>query len=124
MSSSTHIDNKKKNILVLGKGHTLTAKKKMYLINFTVTKKKKLVRACISMKQIVIYLLMAQKLLNLKQKILRLLQPPSCLGNISKDWSVNNMKKTGFTGYIYDFIVDYNAIAVDDIKDMKKNNIV
>ena len=45
MSSSAHIDNKKKDILVLGKGptqgleHTLTAEK-MYSINFTVTKKK------------------------------------------------------------------------------------
>ena len=54
---------------------------------------------------------------------------PICLGDISKDWSVDNMKKTGFTGYIYDFSVDYVAIAVDYIKDiykylMKKNNIV
>ena len=54
---------------------------------------------------------------------------PICLGNTSKDWSVDNMKKTGFTGYIYDFSVDYNAIAVDDIKGihkylMDKNNIV
>ena len=45
MSSSAHIDNKEKNILVLGKGltqglkHTLTAEK-MYSINFTVTNKK------------------------------------------------------------------------------------
>ena len=45
MSSSIHIDNKKKDILVLGRGptqgleKTLTAKK-MYSINFTVTKKK------------------------------------------------------------------------------------
>ena len=45
MSFSTHIDNKKKDLLVLGKGpkqgleHTLTAEK-MYSINFTVTKKK------------------------------------------------------------------------------------
>ena len=45
MSSSAHIDNKKKDILVLGKGptqgleHTLTAEK-MYSINFTVTRKK------------------------------------------------------------------------------------
>ena len=44
MSFSAHIDNKKKNILVLGKGpkqgleHNLTAEK-MYSINFTVTKK-------------------------------------------------------------------------------------
>ena len=51
------------------------------------------------------------------------------LGNISKDWSVDNMKKAGFNGYIYDFSVDYDATDVDDIKDihkylMKKNNIV
>ena len=45
MSSSSHIDNKKKDILVLEKGqiqgldHTLTAEK-MFSINFTITKKK------------------------------------------------------------------------------------
>ena len=43
-----------------------------------------------------------------------------CLGNISKDWSVDNMKKTGFTGYVYDFSVDYDPIAVDDIKNIQK----
>ena len=41
MSSSSHVDNKKKDILILGKGptqglkHTLAAEK-MYSINFTV----------------------------------------------------------------------------------------
>ena len=45
MTSSAHIDNRKKDILVLGKEptqgleHTLTAEK-MYSINFTVTRKK------------------------------------------------------------------------------------
>ena len=49
MSSSSHIDNKKKDILVLGKGptqgleHTLTAEK-MYAINLTVTKKEILLK--------------------------------------------------------------------------------
>ena len=44
MSSSPNIGNKKKDILILGKGpiqeleHTLTAEK-MYSINFTVTRK-------------------------------------------------------------------------------------
>ena len=52
-----------------------------------------------------------------------------CLGNISKDWSQDNMKKTGFNGYIYDFSTDYNAITVSDKLDihkylMKKNRIV
>ena len=28
------------------------------------------------------------------------------------------MKKTGFTGYVYDFSADYNAVAVDNIKDV------
>ena len=43
-----------------------------------------------------------------------------CLGNITKDWSVDNMKRTGFTSYINDFSEDYGAIAVDDIKDIHK----
>ena len=52
-----------------------------------------------------------------------------CLANISKDWSIHNMKRTGFTGYVYDFSVDYDATNADDIKNihkhlMKKNGIV
>ena len=52
-----------------------------------------------------------------------------CLGNISKDWSTDNMKKTGLKGCVYDFSVDYKAIAVSDTLDihkylMEKNGIV
>ena len=66
---------------------------------------------------------------NFKAKDSEITATPSCLGNISKDWSVDNMKKTGFNGYVYDFSTDYYATAVDDIKDihkylMKKNNII
>ena len=43
-----------------------------------------------------------------------------CLGNISKDFSVDNMKKTRLNGYVYNFRVDYDAIAVDDILDIHK----
>ena len=54
---------------------------------------------------------------------------PLCLGNISKDWSVDSIKKTGLKHYVYDFSVDYNAIAVAGILDihkylMKNNEIV
>ena len=54
---------------------------------------------------------------------------PICLGNISKDWSVDDMNKTGFIGYVYDFSVDYKTIVVDDIESihkylMEKNDIV
>ena len=51
-----------------------------------------------------------------------------CLGNILKDFSVDNKKKTGLNGYVYDFSVHYDAIAVDNILDihkylMERNNI-
>ena len=54
---------------------------------------------------------------------------PLCLGNVSKDISVDNMKEIGLNGYVHDFSVDYDAIAVDDILDihkylMEKNNII
>ena len=40
-----------------------------------------------------------------------------------------SMKKTGLIGYVYDFSVDYDAIAVDDQLEihkylMKKNDII
>ena len=40
-----------------------------------------------------------------------------CLGNISKDWSTNNMKKIEFDGHVCDFSVDYDVTDVDDIAD-------
>ena len=62
-----------------------------------------------------------------KAKDSEIVVTPLCLGNISKD-SVDNMKKTGLNGYVYDFSVDYDAIAVNDLLDihkylMEKNNI-
>ena len=41
-----------------------------------------------------------------------------CFGNISKDFPIDNMKKTGLNGYVYDFSLDYDAIAADDILDI------
>ena len=41
---------------------------------------------------------------------------PICLGNISKDWSID-IKKTGFTGCVYNFKDIHKYL-------MKKNNIV
>ena len=76
MSSSTKIDNRKRDISILGKGltqgleHTLSAEK-MYSIKFTEKKTKNFVWACIIIKKIITYLLMAPKLLNLNQMILK-----------------------------------------------------
>ena len=124
MSTSIHIDNKKKYILVLGRGptqrleSTLTAEK-MYSINFTVTKSK----FCLSLhyNERNSYLFVnGTEIIKFKAKDSEIVASPLCLGNISKDWSNDNMKKTGLTGYVYDFSADYNTIAIDDIKDIHK----
>ena len=136
MSSSVHIDNKKTDILVLGKGptqwleHTLTAEK-MYSINFTVTK----VKFCDKSESLHYngangYLFVnGSEIYKFKAKDSEIVSTPLCLGNISKDWSTDNMKKTGFRGYVYDFSVDSDVIDADDIRDIhnylvKKNNII
>ena len=64
-----------------------------------------------------------------KAKYSEIVATPLCLGKISKDWSVDDMKKTEFNSYVYDFSVDYDAIVVDDILDihkyfMKNNNMI
>ena len=95
MSFSAHIDNKK--TLVLGTGptqgleHTLTPEK-MYSINFTVTKKKFCLslhyngaNSCLFVNGTEIY--------KFKVKDFEIVASPLCLGNISKDWSTDNMKK-------------------------------
>ena len=132
VSTSIHIDNKKKDILALGRGPTqglessLTAEK-MYSINFTVTKKK----FCLSLHYNGgnSYLFVnSTEIIKFKAKDSEIVASPLCLRNISKDWSTNNMKKTGLTGYVHDFSANH-AITVDDINDihkylMKKNDIV
>ena len=100
----------------------------MYYINFTVTNEK----LCLILHYngANSYLFVnATEIYKFKSKDLEILVAPICLGNISKEWSVYNMKRTGFTGSVYDFSVDYDPIAVDDIKNihkylMKKNIII
>ena len=63
-----------------------------------------------------------------KAKYSEIVATPLYLGNISKDWTVDNLKKTAVNRFVYQFSADYDAIAVDDILDihkylMKKNII-
>ena len=55
-----------------------------------------------------------------KAKDSEIVASPLWLGNTSKEWSTDNMKRTGFNGYVYDFSVDYDATDVDDIVDIHK----
>ena len=126
MSSSVHANNKTKNILVLGEDikqglddTTLTAEKK-YSINFT----KSNTKLCLSL-----HYNEADSYLFVNVKDSEIVANPICLANTSEDFSKTNMKKAGLYAYIYDFSVDYRAIAADKIQGihkylMEKNNRV
>ena len=53
-------------------------------------------------------------------KILKINPYELCLGNISKDWSADKLKRTGLKGYVYDFSVDYDATTISDITNIHK----
>ena len=89
MSSSTKIDNRKRYVLILGKGsthgleHTLSAEK-MYSIDFTEYNK----MFCLSLhynKENSYLFVNCNKIIKFKSKDLEILPHPLCLGNISKD---------------------------------------
>ena len=132
MRFSAHIHIKEKRHINLRNRsniriRTYTNFQKNLLNYFTVTKKK----FCLSLhyNEANSYLSVnGTDIYKFKAKDSETVASPLCLGNISKDWSVDNMKKTVFNGYVYDFSADYDATDVDDIKDiekylMKKNDI-
>ena len=101
----------------------------MYSRNFTVDSKKN----CLSLHYNGDsgYLFVSGKeIINFKAKDSQITPYPLCLGGLSKDFSVDYMRATGLTGYVYDdFSVDYWTIANDKIVDihkylMEKNNII
>ena len=117
MSYSMHVDNKKKDILILGEDpaqgldDTILSAEKRYSINFAENNKK----LCLSL-----HYNGANSYLFVNGTEIRKLT--------AKDSSVDNLKKTGLNGYVCDFSVDYDAFAVFDTFDvnkhlMKQNNI-
>ena len=134
MSSSLPIDiEKTKFFFILVKGptqgleRTLNAEK-LFSVNFTEHNTK----FCLSLyyNGANSYLFInGTAIIKFKAKDCENVSSPLCLGNFSKYAFVDNMKKTGLNGYVHYFSVDYNAIAVADILDirkylMKKNGIV
>ena len=123
----------KKDILILGRGptqgleHILSAEK-LYSINFT--KEKTKFHLSLHYNRANSYLFVnGTEIIKSKAKDSEINPHELCLENISKDWSLDNMKKTSLQGCVYDFSVDYDAISVSDILDihkylMEKNKIV
>ena len=125
ISSSIHAINRTKDILVLGKDfiqgldNTTIYAEKLYSINFTKTNIKFCLRLHYNGTNSYLFV-NGTEIHKFKAKDSEIVVTLLCLGNISKDFSVDNMKNTGLNGYVYDFSVDYDAIAVDDILNIHK----
>ena len=121
MNSSAHVDNKKKNILILDKGptqglddNTLTAEKE-----YTERHKK----FCLSLHYngVNSYLFVnGVAICKFKAKDSEINSYPIGLGNISKDFLTDSMENTGLYGYICDFSVHYESINIGNISDIHK----
>ena len=125
MSSSAHVDNKKKSTLILDKSSTqglddttLTAEKE-YTINFTERHK----QYCLSLHYngVNSYLFVnGVAICKFKAKNSEINSYPMGLGNISKDFLTDNMENNVLNGYICDFSVDYESINIGNISDIHK----
>ena len=112
MSSSVNIDNKKKDILILGIGPTqrlccatLTAEAQ-YSINFSRSNRKFSLSLHYNGNNSFLFI-NATRIYQFKLKNSEIKPHKTvCSGNISKDFTANNMKKTGLNGYVYEFFVD------------------
>ena len=139
MSSSVHVNNKKNYILILGEGpatgldgtavsiqkpkmYSIKPKNTKYSTNFTVSRKKFPLSLHYDGANSYLFVIGAE-IHKVKAKFSEFVATPLCLGNISKDFSVDNMKKTRFYGYVYDYSLDSDS---DDIlvihKYLMKNN--
>ena len=92
MSSSIHANNKKNNILVLGKDFIQGINCTMYSINFTENNRKSVLSLHYNEDNSYLFV-NGTEYHKFKAKDSEIVATPLCLGNILKDFSVNNMKK-------------------------------
>ena len=120
-----HVDNKNKNILILGKGpteglddNTLTAED-IYPINFSQPNKRFVLSLHYNGSNSFLFV-NATKIYQFKAKNSEIKYYTLCLGNISKYFTINDMKEKDLGDVVKYFSVDFNPIDTNDILDIHK----
>ena len=112
MNSSVHIDIKNKYILILGEvptqglGDTTLTTEAKYPINFTQPRERLVLSLHYNASNSLLFV-NAAKIYQFKAKDSAIKGNALCLGNISKDFTINDMKKTGLKGIVVFFSVDF-----------------
>ena len=122
MTNSKHANNITKAVLVLGRGliqkidDTAIYAEKIYSPNFTIANK----TFCLSLHHNgdrSYFFVNGKEVIKFKAKN-QSASGKISLGNISADFNQADKKSTWLYGYVYDFSVDYQAIANDKILDI------
>ena len=115
----------REKILILGEGPTqglddttLTAEAK-YPMNFTQPGKRFVLSLHYNGSNSFLFV-NATKVYQFKAKNSEIKDYALCLGNVSKGFTINNMKKTGLKGLVKWFSVDFNSIDNNNILDIHK----
>ena len=126
LSSSVHIDNKNKDISILGEGttqgldDTTLPAEAIYPINFTQPNKRFVLSLHYNGSKNSLFVNVT-KIYQFKAKYSEIKDYALCLGNMSKDFTTYNLKrKTGLKGIVNYFSVDFNPIDTEDILDIYK----
>ena len=115
MSSFRKIDNRKKYILIFGKGptqglkHTISTEKCIQLILQSIIKSCSTLYYCWASSYLFAN---STEIHKFRAKDSEIVATPFCSGNVSKDWPANNMKRAGLNGYVYDFSVVIMLVMV------------
>ena len=105
MSSSVHIDNKKRHFNSW-KGSNTRIRRAFISLSYNGGNSYLIVN-CI-------------ELTKFKSKDFGVITDPLCLGNISQDFPTNDMKNMGLYGNVYEFNVYYQYISVDNMLNIHK----
>ena len=116
MISSVHVDNKEKDILSLDEGPTQGSK---HPINFTRSEKRFVLRLHYNGSNSFLFV-NATNVYHFKAKDSEIKDYSLCIGNVSKEFTFNNVKKTALKGVVTYFFVDFNPIDNNDIIDIHK----
>ena len=115
----------REKILILGEGPTqglddttLTAEAK-YPMNFTQPRKRFVLSLHYNGSNSFLFV-NATKVYQFKAKNSEIKDYALCLGNVSKGFTINNMRKTGLKGLVKWFSVDFNPIDNNNILDIHK----
>ena len=126
MSSTVHVDNKRKVILIHGIGRTqrlddtkLTAEAK-YPINFTKTNERFVISLHFNRSDSFLFV-NTTKIYQFKAKDSEIKKYPLCSGNVSEDCTqLIIWKKTALKGGVNIFSVDHRSINTNEILDIHK----